>query len=72
MDARGTKILVTCMKQTGRKNANIFTWPRVNKDRDWYTIDSVMGIIPEPKHVKGNHFKINDTIWDNLIKCMNN
>lgn len=31
VDAQGTKIRVSCMKQTGSKKANIITWSRVNK-----------------------------------------
>ena len=59
--------LVKTMHSVG---ANRFYWP-MKDDVIWYTQESVVGLVPEPKPVTARHMKLMDSVWKELCSRFN-
>ena len=63
VDVDDNDVEVNCMSRVGN---NRYYWP-LFKDQIWYSIDDILGIIPEPKHVTARHLEIDSTMYDAIM-----
>ena len=69
-DAGENDVYVQCMHGVGRKQCNIFYWPKKIIDRCWYDFEDILAVIPVPTRIPGSysHFKVNDSIWNSVTE----
>ena len=58
------KLLIECMRKIGKRNENLFSWPKKIKDKNWYSPDDVVSVVYEIRRKEDkNKFMIDEESW---------
>ena len=58
------KLLIECMRKIGKRNENLFSWPKKIKDKSWYSTDNIVSVVYEIRRKEDkNKFMIDEESW---------
>ena len=58
------KLLIECMMKIGKRNENLFSWPKKIIDQNWYSPDDIVSVVYEIRRKENkNKFMIDEESW---------
>ncbi|CAG2232244.1 unnamed protein product [Mytilus edulis] len=71
IDCDEAEVYVTCMHRLGKTlRTSTFYWPLAVRDKCWYGMDKIIGVIPEPRLV-GQKYFVDNQLWESALRKLN-